>query len=150
MADTAGNEGQPEKAGRHQGRKGADEALLLALACGATVENAARSAGVSASTAHKRLAQPAFKKRLNAMRSDMVERTAGALTAASQQSVQTLLALQKPGVQDAVRLGAAKAVLELGVKLRDLAEVERKMEQLRLKLDALQEAQKQDRQGGWR
>lgn len=59
-------------------RKNADEALLLALACGATVESAARSAGVAERTAYRRLNDPAFRRRLQDLRADMVQRTAGA------------------------------------------------------------------------
>lgn len=46
-----------------RGRRNADEALLAALACGATVENAARTVGISARTAHRRLKEEGFQKR---------------------------------------------------------------------------------------
>src|SRR5262249_32605480 len=45
-------------------RNTADEQLLMALACGATVEAAARAAHVSVSTAYRRLREPAFCQRL--------------------------------------------------------------------------------------
>jgi hypothetical protein len=61
------------------------------------------------------------------MRADMVQRTSGALTAAGTASVQTLLELQKPAVAPATRLGAAKAVLELGMKVRETAELEQRL-----------------------
>jgi hypothetical protein len=109
------------------GRRNADQRLLLALACGATVESAARQAGVSESTVYRRLADPAFRQQLQAVRADMVQRTAGALTAAATEAVRTLLELQKPAVPAAVRLGAARAVLEIGVKLREVAELEERL-----------------------
>jgi hypothetical protein len=89
------------------GRKRADETLLLALACGATVEGAARQAGVSERTAHRRLKEPAFQARLQAFRDDMLQRTAATLTAASQEAAKTLVKLlqaQTPSAQ----LGAAR------------------------------------------
>ena len=46
----------------HQGRRRADDQLRLALACGATVEAAAKKAGVSVRTAHRRLTCPAFRR----------------------------------------------------------------------------------------
>jgi hypothetical protein len=104
-----------------------DPRLLLALACGATVESAARQAGVSESTVYRRLADPDFRQQLHTVRSDMVQRTAGALTAAATEAVRTLLELQKPAVPAAVRLGAARAVLEIGVKLREVAELEERL-----------------------
>jgi hypothetical protein len=76
-------------------RRRADDRLLLALACGATVEAAARQCGLSESTAHRRLAEPEFRRRLQAMRTDLVQRTTGALTAASTEAVRALLELLK-------------------------------------------------------
>ena len=60
-----------------KGRRQADEAILLALACGATLASAARSAGVSQATAYRRTQEPEFKRRLQEMRADTVRRTAG-------------------------------------------------------------------------
>jgi hypothetical protein len=58
---------------------------------------------------------------------DMVQRTSGAPTAAGTESVRTLLELQKPAVAPDTRLGAAKAVLELGMKVRETAELEQRL-----------------------
>src|SRR5271166_6639381 len=103
---------------RH-GKKDIDEKLLMALACGASVEVAARTVDVSARTVYRRLADAAFRQRLQVLRADMVQRTAGALTAAGAEAVRTLLALQKESTPAGVRLGSARAVIELGVKLRE-------------------------------
>jgi hypothetical protein len=119
-----------------KGRRTADERLLLALACGATVEVAARQAGVSESTAYRRLAEPVFRQRLQRVRADFVQRTADTMTAAATEAVRTLLELLKPAAPPPVRLGAAKAVLEIGVKLREIAEVEERLAALEERLDA--------------
>ena len=58
-------------------RKAVDEELLLALACGFTIEQVAARAGVSARTLHRRLRDPAFRGRLQAVRDDMVQRASG-------------------------------------------------------------------------
>jgi hypothetical protein len=117
-----------------RGRQQADEALLLALACGATVENAARLVGVSPRIAHRRLADAAFRRRLQSARVDMVQRAAAMLTAAALEAVKTLLTLQQPAVSPAVRLGAARAVLELGMKLREFADLEERLAPLEQQL----------------
>jgi hypothetical protein len=117
-----------------RGRRGADQALLLALACGATVEAAARSVGVSESTVYRRLREPAFRLRLQEVRADMVQRTSGMLTAAGGEGVKTLLALLKEGMPPAVRLGAARAVLELGMKVRETAELAERVAALEAQL----------------
>jgi hypothetical protein len=117
------------------GKRNADHRLLLALACGATIEAAARQAGVSESTAHRRLADAAFRKELQGLRGDMVRRTAGTLTAAASEAVRTLLDLLKPSAPHAARLGAARSVLEIGVKLREAAELEERLAALEERLE---------------
>jgi hypothetical protein len=117
-----------------RGRRRADEALLVALACGATVEAAAAKAGISEATAYRRLKEPAFQQRLRDLRADMVQRTGGMLTAAAGEAVKTLLALQKETVPPATRLGAARAILEWGIKVREMAELEQRLAALEGKL----------------
>jgi len=119
----------------HQGRHGADDALLLALACGATKENAALKAGVSERTVYRRLKDPDFRQRLQALRSDMVQRAANVLTASAMEAVKTLLSLQEGTVTNSVRLGAARAILEQGARLRELADVEERLTALERRLD---------------
>ncbi len=122
------------------GRKAADERLLMALACGATVEAAGRAAGISESTAYRRLRDPAFGQRLQQVRGDMVQRTSGMLTAAAGEAVKALLALLKEGTPPAVRLGAARAVIELGMKVRDAAELEQRIAALEAAAEARRQA----------
>jgi hypothetical protein len=111
----------------HQGRHGADEALLLALACGATKENAARKVGIGERTVYRRLKDPEFRRRLQAVKTDMVQRAASVLTASAMEAVKTLLSLQEGSVSNSVRLGAARTILEQGSRLRELAELEERM-----------------------
>ena len=118
----------------HAQRKRADDALLLALACGATVEQAARQCRLSPRTVYRRLQDADFGRRLQALRADMVRRTAGALTAAAAEAVRTLLELMKPASPHASRLGAAKAVLEIGMKVREAAELEQRLAALEERL----------------
>jgi len=111
-------------------RKKEGETLVLALACGATVEAAARQADVSDRTVYRRLQDPKFRTQVRDARAEMVKRSAGMLTAAAGESVRTLLALQKAPTPPAVRLGAARAVLELGIKVREMVELEARIEAL--------------------
>ena len=108
-------------------RKKAEDALLLALACGASVDQAARQCGLNSRTVYRRLAEADFRRRLQALRGDMVSRTAGTLTAAAGEAVRTLLELLKSTASAAVRLGAARAVLEIGMKVREAADLEERL-----------------------
>ena len=54
----------------------------------------------------------------------MLTRAAAMLTAAGVESVRTLADLLMPAYAPAVRLNAARSILDLGVKLRSLVELE--------------------------
>jgi hypothetical protein len=110
-----------------RGRRSADDPLLLALACGATVEAAAAKAGLSPATVYRRLREPSFQGRLQQARADMVRRASATLTAAATEAIKTLLSLQQSTIPHAVRLGAARAILEIGVKLREVADMEERL-----------------------
>ena len=106
---------------------GSNEALMIALACGATVEAAAAKAGLGERTVYRRLEDPDFRQKLQEFRASMVERSSAMLTAASMEAGKTLLGLMDRSIPHATRLGAARAVIELGIKLRDLLEVEQRL-----------------------
>jgi hypothetical protein len=76
------------------------------------------------------LREPDFRQRLQDLRIDMVQRTSGTLTAAATEAVRSLLDLQKPTAPPPVRLGAAKAILEIGMKVREVAELEQRLQAL--------------------
>jgi hypothetical protein len=110
-----------------QARKKNDTKLLLALACGATVEQAARQSGLTARTVYRRLEDPPFRRQVQALRGDMVQRTAGTLTAAATEAVKALLELLRATAPPPVRLGAARSVLEIGIKMREVADMEERL-----------------------
>ena len=85
----------------------ADDALVLALACGLSAEQAAKQAGVSPATVYRRLADPAFQTRAEELRHEMITRAAAMLTTAGVESVRTLADLLKSSYAPAVRLNAA-------------------------------------------
>lgn len=124
------------------GRKNADSAVALALACGATVENAARKAGVSERTVYRRLDDPAFRGRIEQLRIDMVQGAVSMLTAAALESVKTMLELQNGNTPPGVRLGAARAIMELGVKMREALELEKRLQALEEQMLRVEESKK--------
>ena len=117
-------------------RKG-DTELLLALACGASVENAAQKAGLSRRTVFRRLAAPAFRAQVTEMRAAMVQRAAGMFSAAGLPAIKTLTTLQESASSEAVRLGAARATIELGCRLRETVEWAERLATLEGRLEAL-------------
>lgn len=104
---------------RSSGSGTTDPALVAALAAGATYAEAAARAGVSERTARRRMDDPAFRAALDDARAEVVSRAVDRLSATATDAVDTLAALLDPGVPPPTRLGAARAVLELGSRLRE-------------------------------
>jgi hypothetical protein len=117
-----------------EGKRSADPKILLALACGATAEAAARQAGVSESTVRRRLKDPRFVQKLHKMRADMHLRVADQLTAASTEGVRTMVLLMKETNSGSVRLGAARSVVELSTKVRETADLAVRLAELEQRL----------------
>ena len=123
-------------------QKSADRTLLQALACGATVENAARKAGMSERTAYRRLDDAVFLDQLEQLRAEMVLRTAGMLTGAGMGAVKVLVELQNDAAQPAgVRRRSARDVLEMGLKFREIAQLEQRLAAIESQLAGVPELQ---------
>jgi hypothetical protein len=118
-------------------RRKADAELILALACGATPENAAQRAGFGLRTVYRRLAEPAFRAQVNQLRAEMARRLAGMLTAAGMGAIKTFTTLQESAVSESVRLGAARAIMEWGCKMRESVELMERMAAVEARLESL-------------
>jgi hypothetical protein len=121
-----------------RGRENADGALATALAGGATVADAAKRAGVSERTAFRRLQNLDFRLRVNATQSAITNRTIKRLVEASESAADALLVLLVPQSPPAVRLGAAKAILQLVLRERDSAEFRERLASIENKLASFQ------------
>jgi hypothetical protein len=108
------------------GRKKGDSALLTALAAGATAREAAARAGLSERTIYRRMEDPEFRRRVTEARATMVESALGKVADGMSDAaakLRELLAAQS----EAVRLGAARSLLELGIRLRESVELEQRL-----------------------
>jgi hypothetical protein len=111
------------------GRKNADAVLIAALAGGKTIRAAAETADVSERTVYRRLESAAFRSGISTVRAQMLSEAVGLLTSAASGAVATLMRLltaESPSVQ----LGAARSILELGTRLREGEELERRIAEL--------------------
>lgn len=103
-----------------------DDAFAIAYASGTSLREAARTAGISESTAHRRLKDPAFRRRVSEIRTSFLNEAVGRLAEAANEAVSTLKALLTAR-SESVRLSAARAILELGPKLREQTEIEERI-----------------------
>lgn len=109
--------------------------LLNALAGGATVENAARNAGMGTRTAYRRLREPEFCRQLNQQRADRLRRIATMLSNVSPLSVKILVELlQDVSVPAAVRRGAARDVMEMNIKYAQQVDLDQRIAALEERL----------------
>lgn len=115
-------------------RKVAEDTVLMALVCGATVAQAAEQAKVSQRTVYRKLATAEFGKRLAGMREEMVQRTLSMLRAASVEAVKTLVGLLNASTPPSVRHSAGRSIVELGLRLREKVEFEERLKTLESKL----------------
>ena len=113
----------------HTGRRKADDVLAAAVAACQTLRDASKVARVGERTAARRWAEPDFQRKVVALRAAMVERALGRLSDAMCEAAEQLRELLGAR-SEAVRLGAARSPLELGVKLRESVELERRLSEL--------------------
>jgi uncharacterized membrane protein len=106
-----------------EGRHTADAALIAALVAGRPSDEAADLAGVSVRTVYRRLDDPEFVAALEAARARVVNASTAALGKASTRAVRTLVTLMSWRKPAAIRLAAARAVLDLGAKYREQGEL---------------------------
>jgi hypothetical protein len=104
--------------------------VALALAGGATQKQAGIDNGVTGRTVGLWLAEPDFKARVTALRGEMVARAVGKLADGAAAAADELRRLLSEAEADAIKLQASKAVLELGTRLRESAELEGRLAEL--------------------
>ena len=125
---------QPEP----QHRSVDDDALVVNLARGFSVKQAAATAGCSARTVSRRMADPDFRKRVQDARTEMLDSTLGRLLSATTDAVLTLHTLAKPtnnNAPDKVKIAAARAVIDLYVRIKDVADLETRLSAIEEKLN---------------
>lgn len=107
-------------------RRDVSELLAARLAAGATIRDAARELGIGEKTAHRRLADPAFKARVAELRQEMTTRAVGRLADRMADAADVLGELLK-SVNEGTRLKAAVALLDQGLKAVAIADVQSRL-----------------------
>ena len=112
-----------------------DVAMVAALAGGASNTAAARAAGKSERTVCRRLEDPEFRRRIAEARDQLFQLALGRLANASTEAVETLRRLLARNDTPTAQLGAARAILEHGPKLREATEYEARISAMEAKVD---------------
>jgi transposase-like protein len=105
-----------------------DQAVML-LAAGKSMTACAEQVGISRKTLYNWRQDPAFKKRVADLRSEMFDEATGQMVAGAGEAAATILSLAlKPHSNAAVRLNACKAVLGFVSEHQIVAELEARLE----------------------
>jgi hypothetical protein len=110
----------------NRSRTNANDLIIAALAAGKSAQEAADAAGVSGRTVARRLADPTFRLRVQTTRGEMVGRALGRMADGMSEAADVLRGLLRADAES-VRLGAARALIDLGSKLRDSVELEQRI-----------------------
>ena len=106
-----------------------DVILALALASGDTTSGAAAKAGVCRATVSRRLGDPEFRRLVSEFRNEVVAESLGKMAANMTRAADTLAALLAVD-DDKVRLRTARAVISLGMRLRDSVDLNDRIREL--------------------
>jgi hypothetical protein len=98
------------------------------------LRDAASAAGIGERTATRRWADARFRQRVAELRSEMVSRALGKMADGMSDAAGKLRALLS-ATSESVQLGACRALLELGVKLRESVELEARLAALEAALN---------------
>jgi hypothetical protein len=107
--------------------------LALILAAGATVTAAAEELGISRKTVQRKLAKPAFRRRVAELRAQLFGAALGRIADSLTRATDSLAALLDSN-HPAVRLRAATLILSLGMKMRDSVDVSDRVAELEAEL----------------
>lgn len=110
--------------------------LLCCILSGFSHEEAARVCKISLSTVRRRVDDPAFRERLKNYGAELIKNTTGHLATITSESVDTLHKLLGGRMPASVRLGAARTIIELSLRLRETVELGEKLEEIQKRLKA--------------
>jgi transposase-like protein len=135
------SEGRLEQRWQRMAHNGRQEAVLLLLAGGRTVRDAAVESGVSERTIHRWRNETAFRERERQLRGEMLAQGLGRLVEAMTEAAGVLRALLA-SENEQVRLAAARSVIQLGNDLRKTVETEDAIEKISDRLEVIEEQQR--------
>jgi hypothetical protein len=131
---------EPKSTTRGESR---DDRLAQELACGAGIAAAAQAAGVSERTVVRRRADPSFRKRVTERRTAMLNEALGRLTHASAAAAAVIVRLMLEAEDPAIKLRAAKVLLQMGIKLGEYVDLEQRVAVLEQRVEFAEADRKQ-------
>jgi hypothetical protein len=117
--------------GGHGGKKASKLHLFVtALLSHASVEDAARAAGISPSTAWRWMRDEAVLARLREARRDAMNAAMARLQEAAVGAVDCLCQVQRDGESESARVSAARTILEQALRAVELGDIQQRLDKL--------------------
>ncbi len=116
-------------------RQKRNDLLVIALARGEQLATAAQLAGVSVRTVNRRLTLSDFRAEVQRTRSQLVDAAAGKISNTLDAAADCLKSLLG-SESDAIRLSAARAMFEIAVRLKEVVELEGRLQAVEDRLNA--------------
>ena len=115
-----------------------DVLLAMAIASGANASAAAREMELSLSTVQRRMTDPKFRQLVAELRQELLMTALGRVSHNMTRAADTVAALLD-AEEPHIRLRAARALMTLGIKLRDSVELSERMKEVEDALERRQE-----------
>jgi len=115
-----------------------DVLLAMAIASGANASAAAREMELSLSTVQRRMTDPKFRQLVAELRQELLMTALGRVSHNMTRAADTVAALLD-AEEPHIRLRAARALMTLGIKLRDSVELSERMKEVEDELERRQE-----------
>jgi hypothetical protein len=106
------------------------ERFIMALLSNPSVEAAAESVGISRVTAWRWMRDQTFLERLHEVRRDAWGRAMAQLQEAGPEAVEALRRTLREAENEAPRVSAAKTILDLGLRVVELGDIEQRLARL--------------------
>ncbi len=114
------------------------EQLISNLLIHSTIAAAAKATGITALTAGRWLAEPAFQRRYERARAEVLRGATNALRAAATAAVRALLEVCERGRNEQARVSAARTVLEMGFRAAEIEDLAERIERLEGNTDSME------------
>jgi len=114
--------------------------IAAALASGTSLGEAAEQFGVSRKTVQRYLARPGFQRLVARLRGELIATALGRMSQQMTRAADTIAALLDSDEQH-IRLRAGRAMLSLGLRLRDSVEIADRIQHLEDEFDRRQETE---------
>lgn len=106
------------------------EKAIMLLLKNKKMEEVAQELGISTKTLYRWLKQDAFKERFAEVRQELFNEALNSLKTLTKQAIDTLDDILRNGTKETSRVTASKTVLELALRLKEVEELEQRVEEL--------------------